>query len=622
MNVYVAGRKVVPDPARAVGKGGEADVYDIGGGRALKLFKGPDHPDLSGDAGQQEAARERLEEHQRKLRHFPASLPPRVVAPEDLATTRDGRRILGYTMRLLDGADPLLRYSSREFREAGVEGARVLEVFHDLHATLAGLHRAGVVVGDFTDLNVLVRGAEAHVIDADSFQFGSFPCRLYSQRFVDPRLCDPSAAWLVLARPHDRDSDWYAYAVMLLRSLLYVDPYGGVFQPRQAPRVPAAARPLHRITVFHPEVRYPRPALLPDVLPDDLVHHFHCVFVRDRRGEFPLALLDGLRWTRCDACGTEHARESCPSCRHSTSGALPEAIRVRGQVTATDVFSTPGTILAAALDGGSLRVLVHEDGRFRREDGTVVLEGELHPRTQYRLSGRRTLVGRDASLAVLAPGRPPTRFTVDGPSSAPAAFDANAGHAYWVAGGRLLRDGELGPERIGDVLAGQTRIWAGPAFGFGFYRAGGVHVSFVFDARRRGLNDGVRVPPLPGELIDAECAFAGERCWFLASMRHGGRTLHRCLVVRRDGSLEAAAEGYEGDGTWLSSIHGKCAAGDFLFSATDRGLVRVEPRAGAIVPFREFPETEPFVDEGSRLLAGPDGLYVVGRREIRRLSIG
>jgi hypothetical protein len=138
-------------------------------------------------------------------------------------------------------------------------------------------------------------------------------------------------------------------------------------------------------------------------------------------------------------------------------------------------------------------------------------------------------------------------------------------------------------------------------------------------ARRR--RHGVKVPSLPGELLDAECAFTEDRCWFLAALRHQGRTLHRCLVVRRDGSVEAEAAAGEGDGSWLSSLHGKCAAGPFLFSATDQGLVRVEVRGGGVVETARFPDTEPFVDEGSRLLAGPDGVYVVGRDQVLRLSI-
>jgi hypothetical protein len=622
VNVYVAGRKLRLDPASSIGKGGEADVFDVGGGRALKLFKAPDHPDLAGDPGQQEAARQRIAEHQEKLRRFPSGLPDRIVRPEKLVTTKDGGLVLGYTMRLLTGAEVLLRYGERSFRQGGVGGDAVVTIFRGLHETVVGLHRCGVVIGDFNDLNVLVLGDECHLIDADSFQFDGFVCRVFTERFVDPLHCDPAAPRPLLVRPHDTGSDWYAYAVMLMRSLLFVDPYGGVFKPGPASvRVSPAARPLHRITVFHPEVRYPKPALHWDVLPDDLLQLFHCVFEKDRRGVFPLRLLDDVRWTRCTICGNEHARRVCPFCSAAAPAAVREVTMVRGDVRATRLFRTRGHILWAGVDSAGLRLIVHEDGAVKREDGATVLTGDPQPRMRFGVCGRRTLVARDGTLVTLAAGQAPESRGVDTLGSLPL-FATSERHVYWVEGGRLLREGRLGPERIGDVLPGQTLFWVGPEFGFGFYRAGDLHVSFVFEAEGRGLNDGVRVPPLRGQLVDAACVFGKNRCWLLTTTRDAGRTLNRCVAVRRDGTIDAAAEAEAADGSWLSEIHGTCAAGGFLLAATDDGIVRVEVEGGRIVKTREFPDTEPFVDAGCRLLAGKDGLYVVDRQEVRLLRLG
>lgn len=619
MHVFVNGRKLALDPKRAIGKGGEADVYDVGLGVALKVFKPPEHPDLAGDAEQQQAARRRIDEHQRKLPAFPRGLPERVVAPLDLARDKAGR-IVGYSMPLLAGAEVLYRYGDRGFRQAGIGGDTIAALFRDLHATVGAVHRAAVVIGDFNDCNVLVAGAAAHLIDADSFQFGSFLCPVFTERFVDPRLCDPAAPRPILVRPHDADSDWYAFVAMLLRCLLYVDPYGGVLKPGElSRRVPAAARPLHRISVFHPEVRYPKPAQRWDVLPDDLLQHFHAVFVKDLRGCFPLPLLDELRFTRCTACGLEHARRLCPACSGAPPAAVREVVRVRGEVRSTRVFVTRGTILVAALMGG-LRLLVHEDGQLKREDGSVVLAGSPDPRMRFALHGAATLVAREASLVVLRPDRQPERVAVDVVGTEPS-FASNGERLFWVRDGILQRDSDLGPERIGDVLAGQTRIWAGPRFGFGLYRAGDLQVFFVFDGRGRGINDGVRLQALRGLLVDAACTFAQDRCYFFATLREGGRTFQRCAVVRPDGAVEAVEEAEVGDGTWLGQIHGTCAAGGMLLAATDDGIVRVEPDGGRLVKTREFPDTEPFVDAGCRLLAGPDGLYVVDRQEVRRLEL-
>lgn len=621
MDIYVSGKKVRLDPAKSIGKGGEADIFDIGGGFAAKIFKEPDHPDYTGQPHEQQGARERIAIHQEKLPAFPKGLPERVVTPVELATDRLGKRIVGYTMPIVRNAEVLLRYADRGFRQGGVPTDTVVQIFRDLHQTVGGIHRGGVVIGDFNDLNVLVRGSEAFVIDADSFQFGRFPCRLYTAKFVDPLLCNPRASAPELVAPHSPTSDWYAFAVMLMECLLFVDPYGGVYRPKdQAKRVLHDARPLRRITVFHPEVRYPKPAVPYGVLPDDLLDYFHRVFERDERGVFPLRLIEAMRWTACSTCGTEHARAQCPNCQTAAPAAVREVVRVRGKVTATRIFRTSGVILTATVEDGMLRFLYHESGVWRREDRSEVARGALDPQVRYRIQGQTTLMGRGSELVSIARDGTPAMSSVDTYGLLPV-FDANARAKYWAAGGQILRDGPVGPEYVGDVLAGQTLLWVGSDFGFGFYRAGNLSVAFVFPATGRGVNDTVKLPPIRGQLIDATAVFTRDRVWFFTSTNELGKSVNRCTVIRADGTVEAGAETTAGDGSWLGTIRGKCAAGNFLLAATDDGIVRVEPQGTTIAKTREFPDTEPFVDADSMLLADSAGIYVVDRQEIKILKI-
>jgi hypothetical protein len=179
----------------------------------------------------------------------------------------------------------------------------------------------------------------------------------------------------------------------------------------------------------------------------------------------------------------------------------------------------------------------------------------------------------------------------------------------------------LGEVYLGDVLARQTLFWVGAEFGFGFYRAGGLSVAFVFDAEKPGINDRVVLPPLRGQLIDSTCVFGKGRCWFFAATRDAGRTRHACALIRPDGSVVAVAEADAEDGSWLGHLRGKCAVGDFLLAATDDGVVRVEADAGQIGVVKTFPDTEEFVDTRSHLFPGPQGLYVVGPHEIQLLKI-
>jgi hypothetical protein len=297
-----------------LGHGGEADVYDIGA-RVLKLYKGPKHPDVAGDRAREDVAAARIADAEARLTSFPRNLPARVAVPRALVRDARKKHVVGYVMDRCGGR-PLYELGEPRVRRAGgIDLAAVVGALRDLHGTLGALHAAGVVVGDFNDGNVLVDGDRAWMIDADSFAWGRWPCPMFTERFVDPRLCDATQPAPALVRPHDARSDWFAYTVMLFRTLCWVGPYGGVHQPADpARRVPPAARSLRGPSVFDGDVVYPRAAAPLAGLTDELLDHFSSVFDRGARAPFPASLLDRLRLHRCTTCGVDHVRARCPSC--------------------------------------------------------------------------------------------------------------------------------------------------------------------------------------------------------------------------------------------------------------------------------------------------------------------
>src|SRR5215472_15924009 len=118
--VLIAGQRVSLAGAALIGSGGEAEVYALADGRAVKLFKNANHPDFAGQPELQRLAEERLALHQTKLRAFPLPLPDEVLQPAALAQHPTTGRILGYAMPLLSGAEPLFRYADPGFRARGV----------------------------------------------------------------------------------------------------------------------------------------------------------------------------------------------------------------------------------------------------------------------------------------------------------------------------------------------------------------------------------------------------------------------------------------------------------------------------------------------------------------------
>ena len=616
-------KKFRPDPSKSIGKGGEADIYDVGDGMALKVFKTPDHPDFDGLPHEQEGARARIAEHQRKLPAFPLNLPIHMVAPQELAYGRDGS-IVGYVMPFKRGAEVLLRYSEVNFRQGGIPDNVVVEIFRDLHSTVRQVHSKGIVLGDFNDLNVLVKDAEAYIIDADSCQFGQFLCRVFTERFVDPLLCDPKEDRLLLYKPHNEMSDWYAFAVMLMQTLLCLSggPYGGVYKPKKpSGRMGHSSRPLHRITVFNPEVRYPKPSRHFSVLPDRMLQFFHEIFEKDKRREIPSTLLEDLHWTTCKTCDTLHARGVCPVCR--VSPPQPVTAVSTGTVSANRIFQTEGQIVFAVSQEGTLRWLYHHNDEYRREDDSLVATGAVDPHARFRIRGPDTVIASGNHALVFTKDKPPQRLTVDSFGLLPV-IDANERHIFWAQNGQIKRTSNLGvdfQDLVGDVLPQQTLFWTGSRIGFGFYRAGGLSQCFTLNPERKGLNDSLTLKPFKGQLVDSTCFFGKDRIWFLVSSRIRGKTMNSCFLIRQDGTVEAEAQTEADDGSWLGTLRGKCAVGDFLLAATDDGIVRVKASLGTIAVEKEFPDSARFVHTGRHLFIDKAGLLVVGSREIWRLVI-
>lgn len=586
------------------GEGGQAIIYEHRKGFVLKLFKQPSHSSLL-TKEERDCAKIMLREYQSKLPAFPkVKLPSNVIVPLSLATTR--KKISGYEMVFQKGTQVLSNYANKSFVEtSGIKYSSIIDLFVNLHETVKAIHKEKIVIGDFNDLNVLVSNTTPYIIDTDSFQYDVYNCVTFTDRFVDPLKCDPNASTPFLNRPHDKNSDWYAFNIMLMRSLLHISPYGGVYKPKdKTKRVKAPARPLKRINVFNKEVQLPKSkdVFNPfDSISPDLLEHFHKTFSEDKRCEFPLALLS------------------------SPSQGVPTIITksnvneiVRGDITARRIFFTSGVILRSDYNN-ELRYVHHKDDNWYINNN-VYLSGGLKTNVKVRTTKKSLVMGRDNKIVKIDSLGQQQIMTCDSFNMMPS-FDTNSKNVFWVESGYLKKDRpELSgySETIGNVLSNRTLFWAGEDFGFGFQKANNFIIYFMFDAKYMGINDTIKLPPIAGKLLDATCYFTSHHCWFMTKTLLGNKEFNNGFILDRSGKLlHQISNEVDDDNGCIKTIRGCVALGSNLFMPGEEGLLRLKMDWS----IKQFKGTEGVVSAGSKILQSNGGLNIVNPHEIWELSM-
>jgi len=620
MRVLIGGRPATLNPRRLLGEGGEATVL-LHGERnhkcAVKLYKAP--------------AQDRVPKLEALLA-MSSALEPYAAAPKALVQDAASGAVLGFTMPLCEGFEPVALLAKSSFRaSANIDLASMLRLLVLLSRGLGALHLAGAVVGDLNDQNELFAKGAARVmfIDADSFQVAGFSCEVVTEAFLDPLLYGPDlrqpcATKAGLPRWFGRGSDWYALAAIAFRSLTGVHPFGG---STHAP-LSLAARAVTAVSVLSPGVTvqsHLRARI--SALPDALLGAFLDVFEkRDRRPLEEGLLLRAAEGARRCSCGLEIAGgvRACPSCTaHRAAGCGRLAVRELARVN--------GVVLAASSVGLAWYAIAHEADRLLLLRGTdagpgpetKVIACPAAPVTAYLAGSVAVLahvVGDSARLVVIECKAGTVLFeTATEVAFGQPAIAIAGGVLYRVARGTLMAMTiASGTEKpLLAVVSEQTCLHA---------TVGGVvAVTAILGSRRYARLDEAGALDLEVDLLAA-----GERL-LDESLYDDGKLL---LLMRR-----TALSGVEHVRTTLLDAAGKrvrtervaadhrvaehaisgglFARGAYLV-ASDRGLVRQDVTAPS-TPVT-FPETEPFLITDARLTSSSFGVIAAVGGSLRLLS--
>ncbi|EKD24715.1 MAG: hypothetical protein ACD_80C00167G0013 [uncultured bacterium (gcode 4)] len=624
--VYLNGQPI--RLTKEIGAGQEAVVYDMGHGQVAKIYRLPSDQYYAQSPEEQHAATARISMHQKKLSLFPTGLPSNIIAPSNLLTDKQGA-IVGYVMPFITGAETLLKYGDMGYRQSlNISNNEIRDIFLQLHDTLKSLHSKKVIIGDFNDLNILVKNKNVYMIDTDSYQFGKFISTMYTEKFVDPLLCDlvktgNDTIW-TMAHSHNYNGDWYAFTALLFKSLLFVDPYGGIYKPKDTnKRMRQQLRASHRINVFDPEVIYPKHAYPYKVLDGALLHYFQNVFNKDLRGEFPQVLLKNMQWKMCNACGIEYATSKCPICNAGVMHSITP-ISVTGNVQIKEVFVTQGSILFATLQQGKLVYVYHENDQYKRENDSVIYTGNLSRSLHIAIHGSSTVVSESNTMLVIDASGQSKKICIDCVGTRPIC-DANDHEIFWVENGNIYKKNPLGLAysslSIGQCIVDNTLLWVGEKFGIGMYKAGDILQGFVFDGTSKVINDNVNLPFIKGQIIDVKTYLSNTTAWILIATKDQSKYINHCVILDKHGKILAHLHDEVTDQTWLSHIKGKSAVANYLFCPTDEGIMRVGIDVSGQVETKIFTGTENCVNEQSNLLVGPMGIYVIQRNKILLVSM-
>ena len=608
-----------------VGEGGEAVVYKKGTS-AFKIFRLPSDEFYLGDMPDairmREQAAERLKAYPTKLVEFPLWLSAHLVGPRKLIQMDKEYPVGGYEMALVDNAAPLRKYTRPKWkRQNKVTQENIGEIFLDLYDVLSEAHACGMLVGDFKPDNILVSGNKAFIVDAESMAYGPYRCRTYSDGYVDTELCDRKLDYEVLVRPYNRASDWYAYTVMLFQVLTNLHPYEGVYTPESGkPPVVPAARALKRISVFNKNVRVPNFTEGIKLLPKELQHFFFNVFeagLREKPKREMIALLCKKSVKPFNNI-TDTCWENFSVRNNSTK--LPSA-------KLESLYSGPGEIISCSVFGDKVKYLVQRGKEIVNEAGDVVLENDSNEFNSFVACKTGFIFGTDH----LNQSGEPSFNRYDGPfyyvpPRAQAIKIAEIDPApdgtpnicmlgkrlFWIYDGRIRAHDR---KRSIAYLKGTTTLFGGNSFGL-VLQSEQSFFSNLYLLKSSLFVRLTSLPPMMGELTDAECVFGESHVWMFLTTKWEGVSNCFILLLSDDGSLIGMGTVPNDKSDWqksstpktsyLEQVNGKSVP--VLACMTTEGIIRVSPEKAKLV----ITSLQPVTSDGeiTMLISCPDGLKV------------
>lgn len=603
--IFINQQAINLDKSQLVQAGGEGLIFRVGQ-TAVKLYHRP---------GLAHAAKL----NQLLGRRWPAGM----MAPCALAHDKQGQ-LVGFQMGLLPaGTYPLRQLANPTFcQRLGLDVRQIIPLFQTIQATLGQLHQQNVIVGDLNDQNLFFhpdRPAESYWVDVDSYQVGNLPCPVAMQAFLDPSLYGVSD---FAARPVFTPlTDWYAYWVLLVKSLLQVHPYGGNHHHYQSLQARAKAG----ISLLHPTVQYPKKGRPLESLSDELLDLIQGVFEKGERRPFPAGILNDYAASliQCGQCGLVYpaGRPGCPACRRPTPILQPAVSQ--GQLTIRELARVDGLLLHLAIEPSGRIILIARSGQtYRLIRAGLGGKWDEQPlftgRSGYRFAyfGGCLVVNPAGSRQLLlldVNENPPRQVTMleTATFGEQAVFAATPHHLFRIANSQILRGRIRNGHFLEDVVAmahrDQSQLWAAGQNGLlaGCHRIFSDYRFFVLNLQGQVLD--IAMPPVPAgaTIQEVSATFSQEHLAFLLRLNQGGKLLNRYVVVAAGRGQVSHFHDHPADLPPHDTLHGKALFETTLLHPSDEGLLKERMNQTILLK-----DPAGYVGSGEMLFSHPAGLLI------------
>jgi hypothetical protein len=609
------------DSKKLLGSGGEANVFKHNN-LAFKIYHDPTIT------------------RARKLKDFinlKSIFSKNIVSPIDVIMDTQGR-IIGFTMNVIENCKDIRNLLKTDFRNKQQIGLNdVIKCFVSSKTTLDEINKQQIIVGDLNDLNQMYdSNFESFYIDVDSFQFGSHPCIVGTEDYIDPNLYGVD---LTTSPKFTQQTDWYSFAVLLFKALLFVHPYAGVHKNFKS----LFTRAQNKIWVFDSNVIKPKIAINPEILSNELLDKFNAIFCKGDRIDISLQLLQSLQGTfiKCTKCNASfsNTRQKCPVCQKVIPQQVSDISTIitnkkigSEECVCSDIFGIEGTIIFCKVVNDKIFV-VYFNGKetrcryiFDEFMNSFTIDISLWNGIERRavfdffepfclvIHYLNNLIVFDISENKLKP----ITKTMTVKYQEDPVFCCSKDSLYRLTSNAVLKgqisNGHFIEQEIVPAIENQTWIQVGQNdLGLGFYRIFNKYQFFVFS--RKGRFE-IEVNDLKGQIIDFDVKLSMNTLLLLRKNLENGRTYSHLHLIDDHGKINETRSEESLGSDLLKNIYGKAFAGSVIIHPTDAGIV-IEKHGDISLKV----STENFVSSSSQLFLYKQGILVLNDNKVSYLIL-